>query len=491
MFRRLAALLLLVAPAVADVTLADLFQNFGVLQRGIPVPVWGTADPGEQITVSFEGKSARTTTGKDGRWQVEIGPFKPVAARRFTVTGKNKVVLPRMSVGDVWVCSGQSNMGWPLRSTDGAEKELATLRDPRLFLYTVRRSVADEPASAAGGTWQRVSPENAKQFSAVAYYFGKEMRKALAIPIGLIHTSWGGTPAEAWTSRRALEADETLQPIVRMWDKAVRKHPEALRAWKTRVAEWKAKGAKGRKPRSPAGPRHPHRAAGLYNGMIAPLVPYGIRGVIWYQGEANAARAKQYRTLFPAMIRDWRRVWRQGDFPFYFVQLANWRAVKVEPSESAWAELREAQRATLAEPNTGMAVTIDIGDAGNIHPRNKREVGRRLALIAQAELFGKNVVPSGPLFEAAEFEGGTVRIRFRYAKGLAARSGGTLSGFAIAGSDKKFYWAHARVDGETVVVSHPDVKKPASVRYAWADNPICNLVNGAGLPASPFRTDGS
>ena len=489
MLKAIVAFFLCAAPAVADVALADLFGELVVLQRGRKVPVWGTADEGEKVTVSFEGQSASTTAGKDGRWRVELGPFDPVAARPMTVTGKNTIVLARVFVGEVWVCSGQSNMAWPLSRTEGAKEELAELVNPRLFLYTVRRRVSGEPVHAAGGKWARASPKSVAGFSAVAYYFGKQLRAELGVPVGLIHASWGGTPAEAWTRRKALAAHEELQPILHRWDRALKIHPSAFATWKKAVAQWKEDGSRGRRPQPPLGPNHSHRASGLFHGMIAPLVPFAIRGVIWYQGESNAPRAEQYRTLFPAMIRDWRDAWGQGDFPFYFVQLANWRASRPEPGESAWAELREAQLRTLAEPNTAMAVTIDIGMANDIHPRNKRDVGLRLARFAQTELYGADLVASGPLYESHTIKRERVTVRLRSARGLRARGGDPLSGFAIAGEDRKFHWANARIEGETVIVTHPRVPKPTAVRYAWADNPVCNLVNAAGLPASPFRTD--
>ena len=487
--RTLLAFLLACAPAAADVKLADMFSDLAVLQQGIKVPIWGTADAGEKVTVHFNHETASTVADADGRWMVKLGPFDPVAALPLTVIGKNKIELRRVFVGEVWVCSGQSNMQWALAQTDGAKEELAELNNPRLFLYTVQRRVSVEPVESAKGKWLRASPETCRHFSAVAYYFGKRLREELSIPVGLVHASWGGTPAEAWTRRETLAAHEELQPILTRWDALLASHPKRMEAWKSQVARWKQGGSKGRRPQPPPGPNHPHRAAGLFGGMIAPIVPYGIRGAIWYQGESNAGRAEQYRTLFPVMIRDWRSAWKQGDFPFYFVQLANWRAVREQPAESAWAELREAQMLALKEPNTGMAVTIDIGDAKDIHPRNKRDVGERLAAHALQKLHGRKVVASGPSYAGFDIADGQVTIRFRRGPALQARNDKPLTGFAIAGADKKFRWAQARIVGDTVVVSHPEVPRPAAVRYAWADNPVCNLINAAGLPASPFRTD--
>jgi sialate O-acetylesterase len=481
--------LLLALLLCADVQVADMFGDLMVLQQGIKVPVWGTADPGEKVTVTFDNQTASVKTGRDGRWEVRIGPFDPVAAVPMTVQGKNKVVFARVFVGEVWICSGQSNMQWPLAATDGAEEELRTLVNNRLFLYTVKRRVAGQPVHTAQGRWVRASKQTCKEFSAVAYYFGKKLREELAIPVGLIHASWGGTPAEAWTRRRALDRHEQTKPILRRWDQALADYNRNVDKWRLDVERWKKEGKKGRRPAMPLGPNHPHRPSGPFNGMIEPVIPYAMRGVIWYQGESNATRANQYRTLFPAMIRDWRAAWGQGEFAFYYVQLANWRAIKPEPTDSAWAELRESQLYALREPNTGMAVTIDIGDAKDIHPRNKKDVGGRLARIALARLYGKEVVDSGPLFDGHQIEKGRIRIRFLHATGLTTRNEDPLRGFAICGKDFKWRWAHAVIDNETVVASHPQIATPVAVRYAWADNPVCNLVNGAGLPASPFRTD--
>jgi sialate O-acetylesterase len=332
----------------------------------------------------------------------------------------------------------------------------------------------------------------------VLYFFGRELHKDLDVPMGLIHTSWGGTPAESWTSRGMLEKHEVLRPILERWDQAMANYPTAKAEYDKAMEQWskdaeKAK-AEGKeeppKPGEPLSPSHPHRASGLYNAMIAPLVPYGIRGAIWYQGESNAGRAFQYRTLFPAMITDWRENWNQGDFPFYFVQLANFTDVKPEPGPSDWAELREAQTLTLGLKNTGMAVIVDIGEAKDIHPRNKQDVGRRLALLALARDYGKRLVDTSPMYNSMKVKKGKAIIKFDEADGGLVAKGGKLEGFAVAGADQKFVWAEAKIKGkDRVVVSSPEVKEPVAVRYAWAHNPVCNLFNKAGLPASPFRTD--
>jgi sialate O-acetylesterase len=335
-------------------------------------------------------------------------------------------------------------------------------------------------------------------FSAVAYYFGRELYKELDVPIGLIHTSWGGTPAEAWTSPATLEGNLAFEPIIRRYKEAVANYPQAKKEFEEKLEQWKKEAEKAKaegtqappRPSEPFGPGHPHSPSGLYNAMIAPLVPYAICGAIWYQGESNAGRAYQYRELFPAMIKSWWKSWPQLSFPFLFVQLANYRQTKDAPAESDWAELREAQLMTLALPDTGMAITIDIGEADDIHPKNKQDVGKRLALWALAKTYGRNVVHSGPIYKSMDTKDGKIIVHFDHiGGGLVTRDGGPLKGFAIAGADQSFVWADARIDGDTVVVSSEKTAEPVAVRYAWADNPICNLCNKAGLPASPFRTD--
>jgi sialate O-acetylesterase len=331
----------------------------------------------------------------------------------------------------------------------------------------------------------------------VGYFFGRELHRSLGVPIGLINTSWGGTPAESWTSLDTLTGNADLKPIVDRWNHALAEFPKANEQYQKEFADWKEAAEKAKAegktappaPRPPLGPDHPHRAAGLFNGMIVPLVPFAIRGAIWYQGESNAGRAYQYRTLLPAMIQDWREAWGQGEFPFLIVQLANFEARPPQPEGSDWAELREAQTMTLALPKTGMAVTIDIGEAKDIHPRNKQDVGRRLALAAQRIAYGNHLVYSGPVYDSMKIEGSKIRIRFQHVGGGLMAKGDAPLGFTIAGEERNFVPAHATIDGDTVVVWSDQVSDPVAVRYGWADNPVCNLYNNAELPASPFRTD--
>ena len=353
------------------------------------------------------------------------------------------------------------------------------------------------PTYNCSGKWQVCSAQTAGSFTAVGYFFGRELNKQLNVPVGLIHTSWGGTPAESWMSKEYLENDPNFQPILKRFEEASANYPELKKKYQEKRQQYDSIAPKLRaegkplppRPEEPIGPGHAYSPTGLYNGMIVPIIPYGIRGVIWYQGESNAWRAYQYRTLFPTMIKNWRDKWGQGDFPFLFVQLANFEATSPQPQENDWAELREAQLMTLSAPNTGMAVTIDIGEANDIHPKNKQDVGRRLALWALAKTYGKTVVYSGPIYTLMEVQGNKAILHFENIGGGLVAKGDSLKGFAIAGADKKFAWADAKIEGNTVVVSSDKVSVPVAVRYAWAINPVCNLYNKEGLPATPFRTD--
>jgi sialate O-acetylesterase len=420
------------------------------------------------------------------------GPYK------MTIAGKNVIEIDNIMSGEVWVCSGQSNMQWSVQNSNNPKEEIAAADYPNVRLFSVTRKVAQKPLKDCQGSWAPCSPETVPGFSAVAYYFGRKLHKDLDVPIGLIHTSWGGTPAEAWTRKEVLEAEPDFKPILTRHAERLANFPQAKKDYEKKLQDWQQAAAKAkeegkkapRRPRAPLGPDSPHSPAGLYNAMIAPLIPYGIQGAIWYQGESNAGRAYQYRKLFSAMITNWRKDWGQGDFPFLFVQLANFMQTKPEPAESAWAELREAQTMALSLPNAGMATIIDIGEADDIHPRNKQDVGKRLALWALAETYDKDIVYSGPLYKSMKVRRAKVVISFDHVGGgLVARDGEALKGFAIAGADRKFVWADAKIDGDTVVVSSENVANPVAVRYAWADNPVCNLYNKADLPASPFRTD--
>jgi len=495
------ALLLAVAPVQADIWMPSVFGNHMVLQEGIALPVWGTAIPGESVRVEIANRSAYAKADGNGKWQValpKMGYGGPHALRVTADSGSKE--FNDVLVGEVWVASGQSNMQWSLKLARDPEKEIAAANYPNLRLLYVERKPADSPQADCKAEWTATTPQTATEFSAVAYFFGRELHQRQGVPVGLIHTSWGGTAAEAWMSREALEAEPKFAPILTRWDGIVQNYPAAAAQHAKDVAAWeqerdraKAEGrAEPARPRGPVGPNDPNRPANLYNGMIAPLLPYAIKGAIWYQGESNAGRAYQYRSLFPAMIENWRADWGQGDFPFLFVQLANYMERKPEPTDSAWAELREAQTMTLSLPNTGMAVSIDIGEAKDIHPKNKQEVGRRLWYAAERVAYGnRGAEETGPLFSSVTYSGGAARVTFDNARrGLMTLNGAPVKGFAIAGPDYKFVWADAQITGDAeVTVSSPAVPNPVAVRYGWADNPECTLYSGAGLPASPFRTD--
>lgn len=629
------------------IKLPVIFSDNMVIQEGIRAPVWGTSQPSAPIKIAFAGSTVQTKAGADGRWMVKM-PVKK-AGGPFTMkitTSDQSVVFNNVMVGEVWICSGQSNMEMPLAGWGKIrdfEKEIAAANYPGIRLLQVQHNTSTIPLTDVkvdGGQWQVCSPQTIANFSAVAYFFARNIYEKKPVAIGLIHSSWGGTIAEAWTSGVSLKkmpafakavekmestsVTQSLAPAAfaqqfKTWQENVMQKDSGYTnnkpswasqefdasSWKTmslpgvwekaglpdfdgiawfrktitvpenwsgkdlRVSlgpvdddditffngtqvgrtegynkprlytipaalvkagenvltvrvidnsgdggmygepkqlfikqangdsvslagEWQYKVGvvSSALPARPVVPEGPNRTMVLYNAMINPLIPYGIRGAIWYQGESNAGRAYQYKELFPLMIKDWREHWRQGDFPFYFVQLANFNPVKPEPGESDWAELREAQLKTLTLPNTGMAVIIDIGEAKDIHPKNKQDVGARLALIARANLYGEKVPYTGPVYQSSKVEGNTIRISFTGAEGgLVSKGSDTLKGFAIAGADKKFYWATARIEGNDIVVSSGEVTNPAAVRYAWANNPVCNLYDKAGLPASPFRTD--
>ena len=482
--------------ASAAVKPHGLFTDGAVLQRGVRVPVWGAANTGERVTVEFQGQKVNTTA-KDGAWKVWLKPLKAGGPFTLTVSGENTVEVKNVLVGEVWIASGQSNMEWPLTATKTGEQAIAGSADPELRLLTIAKATSDTPVREVTARWMEAKPDTTPRFSAVAYHFARTLRQRLKVPVGIIHTSWGGTYAEAWTSRETLQSEPGLTGIVPAYEMAKRTYPFRMMEYRNMVeAQRTAALAEGKEPPKPPNPPgdpgaagNPNRPSVLYNAMIAPLIPYAIQGAIWYQGESNAGRAYQYQTLFPTMIRNWREDWGQPDLGFYLVQLAPFMAITPEPTESAWAELREAQRlTTLRLPHTGMAVITDVGDEKDIHPRDKQPVGERLAFAALDETYGMPVEGSGPAYAGMKVEGGKIVLRFDHAEGLAAK-GGKLTGFTIAGADRKWVNADAEIRGRTVVVSSPSVSNPVAVRYGWANFPVLNLWNGAGLPASPFRTD--
>lgn len=633
--------------------LHPLFTDNMVLQRGVADPVWGWTEPGQRVTVSLKGASNSVTTaagttttstsaisaastvvaGADGKWMAKIGPFKEGGPYTLTISGPQTVTLTNVMVGDVWICSGQSNMQWGVGSSNNPEQEIAAANYPDIRLFTVPNVASLEPRTTVNGKWDVCSPQTVGGFSAVGYFFGRTLNQNLKVPIGLINSSWGGTIAEAWASAEALKTMPDFAPAVAQVEASTKNQngPSLAQlmaewwtkndpgtaanwqdaafdaaAWKTMTlpAKWEDAGlgefdgvawfrkevtipdawagkdvtvhlgpvddnettffngttlgategwmaprdykvpgnlvkagrnviavrvldtggaggvygqpadmrleAPGQAPISLSGGwlykdsvplnktapspmqinNNPNVTTVLYNGMIAPLVPFGIKGAIWYQGESNAGRDMQYRTLLPTMIKDWRSRFGVGEFPFYIVQLANFMQAQDQPGESAWAALREAQALTSQTlPNTGLATAIDIGEANDIHPRNKQEVGRRLALNALAKDYGQKIEYSGPIFKTKRIDGGKLILGFDHAAGIAAKNGEKLRGFAIVGDDKKWAWADATIVGSDVVLFSPTVPNPIHARYNWADNPNGNLTNAAGLPAVPFRTD--
>jgi len=474
-----------------------------VLQAETNAPIWGKAAPNSKVTIycSWNKTPITVDTNEQGKWTAKIKTPKKNKKGSIVITcGRETRTISNVLIGQVWLCSGQSNMEWAVKTTKNCGKEIAKAKYPNIRLFTVKRATADEPQDDCFGQWLECNPENAAEFSGVAYYFGRDLHKKLRSGIGLINSSFGGTSAHAWTSIDTIKSNELLKKYIAIdanneANKSIyeKQYSEKLDEWKKNVMKAVAEGKPA--PRKPALPRQispEWKSSSLFNAMIHPLIPFAIKGAVWYQGESNVYDAVTYRTLFPAMIGDWRDKWGQGDFPFYFVQISAYGKNDLSiPADSYWAMLREAQTMALAVPNTAMVVSMDIGEANNIHPKNKQVIGNRLALCALANAYGrKNVVYSGPLYKGMKIEGQKIRIFFDHAeKGLKTPRNEPLKGFAIAGEDKKFEWASAKIEKNTVVVWSEKVKNPVAVRYAWADFIECNLYNKKNLPASPFRTD--
>jgi sialate O-acetylesterase len=430
---------------------------------------------------------------------VRLDPMEVGGPHEMTVSGKNTVTIKDVMVGEVWLCSGQSNMGVSVGESMNAEAEIAAANHPGIRLFDVPPRVVEEPQRDVKARWRPCSPESVARFSAVGYYFGQRLREDLGVPIGLICGAQGSSAAEAWMEMSALK--EVVSNAVERWQEEVDYERKAEEGWQKELAAWPAaveaaKAAGKEPPRQSEKPyfigrSRVHQPATLWNGTIAPLMPYGIRGVIWYQGETNEPRGSEYGKLMMALMRSWRKEWGQGDFPFFQVAIAPFRPIYDHPTDSGWAEVIEGQWASARDDVfSGLAVTTDIGDVNDAHPKNKQEVGRRLALIALAKVYGRDVVYCGPVFASMQIEGNRARLHFDHVHGgLVTMPEGPLKGFAIAGADRQYIWADARIDGDTVVVWNDRVAQPVAVRYAWAKHPICNLANAEGLPAVPFRTD--
>lgn len=454
--------------AQAEVKLPAIFSDHMVLQRDLANPIWGWAEPGEEVVVALDGKTKSTKANADKTWRVVLDPLPAGGPHKIVIEGKNRIAIEDVLVGEVWVCSGQSNMQWPAGATRDADLARITANYPQLRMITVPVKGTQEPQSDFQGSWQLTTPDTVNGFTAVGYFFGLTLYQALGIPVGLIHDSWGGSACEAWIPREKLEADPQYQPLMDKW-REIEKNPN----------DGQLSGNA--------------RPGNLYNGQLKPIVGYGIRGAIWYQGETNAGRAYQYREMFPLMIQTWRDLWQQGDFSFYWVQLADFLAEPTQPGDSAWAELREAQTMTQKLPKTGQAVIIDLGEANDIHPVNKEDVGERLARLALARDYGIQIANHSPEYKSMEKQGNKIVLTFEHAGGrLKPFDVNEVRGFTIAGADKKFVVAQAKIvenDKTKVEVWSDEVAEPVAVRYAWADNPVCNLRSANNLPVTPFRTD--
>jgi sialate O-acetylesterase len=487
--------LVLAAPAAvrADVKPHGICSEGMVLQQKAGAKIWGTAAKDESVTVAFRDQKVTTKADGQGNWEVILKTGEAGGPFEMTIAGKNEIHYKNILVGEVWVCSGQSNMEWSVGGCDQSDKDYAyqAPHNANLRIFHVKKTPSVWPLSDTSGTWTEADPKVLANWTAAGYFFGRDLQEKLKVPVGLIQSAWGGTRAEAWTSPQALMAEPG--------------YSTEIGGWLTRLAT--TPDARALNANSPAA---------LYNGMIYPILNYRIQGAIWYQGESNAGRAYAYRTLFPMMIDDWRKQWKQPDFPFYFVQLAPFTSVRKDPGPSAWAELREAQLMTTKLKNCGMAVITDYGNEYDIHPTPKRPVGERLALLARARTYGEKVEDSGPEYKSVKIDGTKAILSFSHIGGglvglemvptlerknaktgaMAAAwrvknqsEGAPLVGFTIAGKDQKFQPAKAEIAGDTVVVTSEAVADPVAVRYGWADHPVCNLFNRAGLPATPFRTD--
>lgn len=494
----LVSVVLGIAHVRAELTLAPLFRDGAVLQRDQPVPVWGTAKPGAKVRVQFGPQAVDTIADARGGWTVHLAPLKASAtsAELVVTEAEEKPLRVRdVLVGEVWLCAGQSNMGFRVAGSISAAADIPAANYPLIREYDVPTVTAATPQSISAGSWVATTPENVRLFTAVGYYFALELHRALGVPVGFIRSAPGGTRIEAWMGADALASDPAFAIVGERWQETLTgynarraAYEKLLAAWEAEAAAAKAAGRKFEKTKPVEVPALGLGApSGLYNGMIHPFAPYALRGFVWYQGESNHRRPDEYRALFPAMIRQWRHAFAQENAPFYFVQLANY----TEPTDTTgklWAYLRESQASALALPNTGMAVAVDVGDANNLHPPDKPSVGHRLALVARVKTYGEKIACDSPRAIGFEKTANGMRIRLSEAAGLHLAEGRS-GGAEIAGADKVFHPATIRVDGESVLIASPQVATPVAVRYAWANAPETSLYNGAGLPVAPFRSD--
>jgi sialate O-acetylesterase len=501
-------LLLSAIPVQAAVILFPPFASNMVIQRNQPIGVYGQATPGSVLHLQLGDEKVDATVDDQGNWKATLPALPAGGPLTLTIEGDGEITLQNILVGDVWLASGQSNMEFPMSTSFGSgpgildgTTEIAAADHPDIRFFRQKRLTSPTPLSKANGAWDVCTPATVGKCSAVAYYFAQELEAREHIPIGLICSYAGGTPIEAWTPPDALAGAPGYASFSKRWQAAVASYPRWKVEYDKNVAAQKAAMEDAKKNGTAAPPSHyisppagsPDRAPGaLYNAMISPFTPIPITGIIWYQGEDNLTHPTEYRGFFPALITSWRTAWKQSDLPFIFVQLSSFRPRAPQPGPSNWAELRDAQNGALHLPNTGMAVSLDLGEAANIHYVNKKPVGLRLAAAALAMVYGEKIEGSSPLYDSMDSEGGdAIRIKFSHASsGLKTSDGGVLlQGFTVAGNDQIFYAADAILDGSSVMVRSAQVPRPVAVRYAWADNPAANLVSAEGLPVGTFRTD--
>ncbi|MEM8911624.1 MAG: sialate O-acetylesterase [Planctomycetota bacterium] len=491
-------------PCRADLTLPPMFDDHMILQRDQPVRFWGWSSPGSRVDVAVDdGPSATTVVESNGRWESSLPSMPAGGPHAVTISSDGTdITIEDVYFGDVWLCSGQSNMAMTVARADSSVQESAAADLPMIRMFKVTSPHATSPQQHCQGEWSICSPDSVGAFSATAYYFGRRLHRELQVPIALLHSSVGGTSIESWTSLPAQRSIKAIKPRLEAWadeddqfDEVAEaaKYERALEKWTARVKA--AREAEQSPPRRPKMAEQPSASrnypANLYNGKVHPLVGYTIRGAIWYQGENSSSRgfSHLYGLQLITLVTDWRRRWQQGDFPFAWVQLPDYRQPQTDPNETTgWVLVRDGMRHALSLSNSGMAVTLGAGDAGDIHPKDKQTVGSRLAQWALVDVYGQSGMPMGPIYRSSSTNDGKISIEFDYADGLHSIHD-RIEGFAIAGPDRQFVWADARVEGQRVIVSHPSITNPVSVRYAWASNPKFSLVNGDGIPASPFRTD--
>lgn len=489
------AALCLCVSTFAEVSLPNIFSDHMVLQRNQKNPVWGMADPGEKITVEFAGQKKTAVASARGEWRVVLDPMPANSigrTMRIYSSGNLQSEIDNILIGEVWMCSGQSNMAWSIDAINDYDMEIATADYPNMRLLAVPRVGTQEPQYNIDAVWKICTPQNVRGFTAPGFLFGRRLHHALNVPVGLIYNAWGGSDLEAWLPIKVLEEagqDEYLAE----WDEYLAGYSdEVLEQHKKEYEKWVANGKPGKKKFPPRDVRTAQkRPANIYNGVLHPTIGYGMKGVVWCQGESNIGRAYEYRSLFPLLINTWRELWGQGDFPFYWIQLADFTDEVEAPGESGWAVLREAQTMTLSLPNTGEAVVIDLGEARDIHYRNKQTTAARLVRHALAKDYGFKIATESPRYKSMTIEGNTVTLTFDpVATHLYAFDVSEVKGFAIAGKDKQFVWAEAKIVGKNKVEVWSDqVAGPVAVRYGWGNNPVVNLYDRNGLPVTPFRTD--